>query len=293
MNANNLFPLLSPAEVSPVILTEPEFYCEGPCVDELGNLYFTNLKGGFITRMDTDGNQSSWATAPCPNGQRIMKNGDHLVCDSVEATVKRFDPSGSFVENAAQGMCEDLEIRVPNDLIIDHQNGFYFTDSVRHTGAVYFYPFEGTPSVVARSIDYANGIALSVNKDQLFIAESFRNRILVLDLDEPGSTRSRTQVFADLPVNKNDSITGNLPDGIAFDVEGRLWVAHYGMQSLQVFSAAGDLLATYDTGIPLTSNLCFAGKERSSIYVTGGTAEPGPGLFSRLDVGVKGLNLLD
>ncbi len=285
--------LPDPSEIQPVIVAKPDFYCEGPCVDQQGNIYFSNLQGGFITRIDLEGKQHSWAKATCPNGQRVMQTGEHLVCDSLDASIKRFDPQGNFVERSAQGKCEDLEIRVPNDLIIDHQHGFYFTDSVRHTGAVYFFGFDGSSRVMARSIDYANGIALSSDRTKLYVAESYRNRILTLDLNDPGVPEGKPEVFADLPRNENKSETGNLPDGIAFDTEGRLWVAHYGMQSLQVLSSTGDLLATYDTGIPLTSNLCFAGENRSSVFVTGGLGEPKPGLFTRLDVGVTGLDLLE
>lgn len=70
---------------------------------------------------------------------------------------------------------------------------------------------------------------------------------------------------------------------------GRLWIAHYGMQAVQVLSETGELLATYDSGIPLTSNVCFVGDE---IWITGGIAEPGPGRLARMKVGIEGYPLL-
>ena len=93
--------------------------------------------------------------------------------------------------------------------------------------------------------------------------------------------KSRPQVMAGLPTNPENSETGNLPDGILFDHRGRLWVAHYGMQSVHVLTEQGDLLCSYDTGIPLTSNLCFRGLD---LIVTGGFNEPGPGRVTRIRV---------
>lgn len=73
------------------------------------------------------------------------------------------------------------------------------------------------------------------------------------------------------------------------DPMGRLWIAHYGMQAVQVLSETGELLATYDSGIPLTSNVCFVGDE---IWITRGIAEPGPGRLARMKVGIEGYPLL-
>ena len=53
----------------------------------------------------------------------------------------------------------------------------------------------------------------------------------------------------------------NQPDGMALDLEGRLWVAHYGMKAVHVLSPAGKLLGTYDGGNVTTSNVCFGGPQ--------------------------------
>jgi gluconolactonase len=60
------------------------------------------------------------------------------------------------------------------------------------------------------------------------------------------------------------------------------------MQAIQVLSRDGRLLASYDSGIPLTSNLCFAGGD---LWITGGLGEPGPGKFCRINIGIQGRHL--
>jgi len=262
-------------------LIESEFYTEGPAVDMEGNIYFTTLTGGQVIKLDREGNSSVWAETACPNGQRILSNGDHLVCDSKLAKVIRFDPAGKKIADAASGSCGDVLIRTPNDLVVDEASGFYFTDSVRHTGMVYFFGDDGSQTVVASDLDYPNGICLSMNKEKLFVAESYKNRILVIELKEPGIPAHQPKVFCELPWNANGHATGNLPDGIMTDSDDRLWVAHYGMQALQLISPQGSIVSTYDTGIPLTSNLCLA-KDAKELIITGGRGEPGPGNVHKL-----------
>lgn len=264
-------------------LANPEYYTEGPAVDAAGNIYYTTLTGGRIMKIDSDGSSSLWAETPRPNGHRILSNGDHLICESKLGKVVRFDSSGNKIEDAADGECEGVKIQTPNDLAVDEDSGFYFTDSIRHTGSVYFFGKDGSRFLIVTGLDYPNGICLSPDKTKLFVAESYKNRIIVMELKGPGVTGSPPQVFCELPRNPEGEIRGNLPDGILMDDMERLWVAHYGMQSVHVISAEGELITSYDTGIPLTSNICFT-KDKNSLIVTGGRAEPGPGNVHLLPV---------
>jgi gluconolactonase len=147
----------------------------------------------------------------------------------------------------------------------------------------------GEKRVVARNVDFANGVALSRNRKHLYYGESRKNRIWVVRLKRPGVPDGKPRVLANLPANtQRPGWEWNQPDGMALDASGRLWVAHYGMKAIQVLSPSGKLLATYDGGNVTTSNVCFAGENWETLYATGG--EPG-GLF-RLDVKTPGLPLL-
>jgi gluconolactonase len=257
-------------------LVETEYYTEGPAVDSTGCVYFTTLTGGKIMKIDTTGRVLDWAESACPNGQRILENGDHLVCDSKLGKVIQFSADGRKIGEAAAGTCQKMPIRTPNDLVVDEGAGFYFTDSVRYDGCVYYFGDDGMEKVIARDLDYPNGIALSSDKRRLFVAESYKNRILLIELHGPGTPVSMPQVFCELPRNIQNTETGNLPDGIMIDTTDQLWVAHYGMQAVHVISPDGVLIRTLDTEIPLTSNVCFT-ENGSALVVTGGRGEPGPG----------------
>ncbi|RAJ93120.1 gluconolactonase [Larkinella arboricola] len=255
------------------------YYTEGPAVDRDGNLYFTNLTGGEIGRLDAGGGYSVWGKTGCPNGQLILPNGSHRVCDPQRAAILQFGRDGNFEKVIVEGHCAGTTVYSPNDLIADSGGNLYFTDSVRTSGNVFFKGADGTERVVATGIDYPNGLALSADQTRLFVAESYQNRILVIELAEPGVRQSDVRVFASLPTHPAGNPIGNLPDGLAFDRQGRLWVAHYGMQAIQVLSAQGDWLFSLDTTLPLTSNLCFIDDQPhcQTVLVTGGFGEPGPG----------------
>lgn len=258
------------------------YYTEGPVKDADGNYFFTSLTGGIIYKLDINGYLSEWVKTICPNGQVILDNGDHLVCDSKLSTLSRFSKDGKFVKNDIQGKCANADIFVPNDLIVDSHGGIYFTDSIRHHGKVGYISMDGHQQIIAENLDYPNGLALSTDGKLLFVAESYKNRILVFNLKSTGITEAEFQVFAELPQHITKLASKNLPDGIKVDKNGNVWVAHYGMNCIQVLSSSGILLHTLETGMPLTSNLFISETE---VLVTGGHSEPGPGSLVKFVLG--------
>ncbi len=263
------------------IQTQP-FYTEGPVVDDAGNLYFTDLKGQAISRIDAHSQIEKWASAQCPNGQAIDRYGSHLVCESVEGKIIKFDHNGNYKATIVSGYCAGRQVHVPNDVIVGKKGGIFFTDSIRNKGKVFHIDESGNETVLAEKLDYPNGLILSSSEEMLYIAESYENRILCFKRNQ--STQEwEKEVFADLPAHISGKAEDNLPDGIAFDSEGRLWVAHYGMGALQILSSKGDLLATVYTGFPLVSNVCFIPQD-NSMFVTGGFGEPGPGAILRIEL---------
>jgi len=262
-------------------LAELSWYTEGPVMDTAGNIYCTTLNGGSIIQIDKRGTISKWAESNCPNGQLILPGGDHLVCESELAAICRFNPNGQFLGYDLQGFCDGQRVFKPNDIAVDHEGGIYFTDSIRHAGKVCYYAPDGRQQIIISTLDFPNGIALSKDCTQLFVAESYQNRILVIPLKSSGIPGGRWEKFSDLPVHSSGEIIKNLPDGIKTDALGRLWVAHYGMQAVQVLSAEGKLINSIETTYPLTSNLFLHNNE---VIVTGGFREPGPGGVLKITV---------
>jgi gluconolactonase len=250
------------------------FYTEGPVVDTAGNWFFTDLNGGSIIRISPEGVQSIWAKTTCPNGQALLPNEEHIICDSALGLLQRFDGNGNFIENIIDQSCAGELIQTPNDVIYDNKGNIYFTDSIRIRGKVGFINKSGSERIIARDLDYPNGLALSRNGQFLFVAESYQNRILAFPLNNEGIPLTDFSVVANLPTHPSNKCEKNLPDGLKVDQNGMIWVAHYGMGMIHQFSPDGELLQSIDIPFDLVSNLFI---KNNTIIVTGGFNEPGPG----------------
>ena len=261
-------------------LADLPFYTEGPAIDSEGNFYCTTLSGGSILKVDTQGKITEWAKSVCPNGQIILPDGDHLVCDSKLGVVVRFDAKGQFLKNETPKILSEVEVFVPNDLIVDKNGNLYFTDSIRHTGKVCYLGHDGQEAIIADNLDYPNGLIFSHDEQTLYVAESYKNRILKLNIPKAGKMEGNVAVFANLPTNTEGGY--NLPDGLALNTNGDIVVAHYGMQAIQMLDKHGELLFSIDTTLPLTSNVIFLNE--TTLLVTGGYGEPGPGALFKIEL---------
>ena len=258
-----------------ISLASLDFYTEGPAVDQFGNIYFTMLSGENIMQLKPDGELIVWGKSSCPNGQIIIANGEHLVCDSKLGKVLRFSSEGQLMGAVSSETCAGIKVNVPNDLLMDEHGNLYFTDSIRHHGAVFCIAQNGEERVIASALDYPNGLVLSNDRKTLFVAESYQNRIISIPLNDAEQPASDIKVFIDLPQNPSGDPIGNLPDGIAMDSQGMMAIAHYGMAAVHLVSTTGNLMETIDTGLACTSNVYFV--DDQTLVVTGGSGEPGPG----------------
>ncbi len=279
--------------ITPMQVVQSDNYSEGVAVDRKGNIYFSQTKAGTITVLAADGTRRLWAQVPGANGHKIMPDGTHIV--AAQNSVVQLDASGKLLAVVAKEF-NGKPLVYPNDVTIDPQGGFYFTDSgdanpQNPTGKVYYVDWAGKLNQIATGIAYSNGLVLTADRKHLFVAESNRNRILVYDVLSPGRVGPQ-KVFAQLPVKQGEQIA-NLPDGMCMDAMGNLYVAHYGMRQVEVLNPEGQIIRRYGSGNLTTSNCAFGGPNLDHLFVTGGveTGNGKGGLF-RLDLGVPGLDIL-
>ena len=209
-------------------------------------------------------------------------HGDLLVCDSKDASIKRYNAEGKFIRNEIKAVIGENEVYCPNDVIVDSAGNIYFTDSVRHKGKVYCLGIDGENYVVADGLDYPNGLALAEDRNILYMAESYKNRIIAIKLNNLPHSTDKIEVFCKLPQHSSGKEIDNLPDGVVMDAQRNLWIAHYGMGAVQVVNKDGMLIKSISTDLPLTSNLLLI--DRNTLIVTGGYAEPGPGAVKKISL---------
>jgi gluconolactonase len=281
--------------VKPVKIAEVPGYCEGIVFDRAGVGYISDTQHGKIYTVARDGRTAVWAETAAPNGHKVLADGTHLVCDT--GAVRLLGADGKKIRDAA-AECDGKPLRAPNDLTIDPKGGFYFTDpggsDVKNPiGTVHYVDPQGKVHLVARGLAFPNGIVLRPDGRTLLVGESGYNRILAFPVTAPGTVEAQ-KVFATLPSKQGDQID-NAPDGMALDEDGNLFVAHYGMHTVQVLSPTGQLLRSYPGGNLTTSNVAFGGPAMDQLYITGALADEktSKGALWRLDLkGVRGLKLL-
>lgn len=277
-------------------LFEVDHYCEGVVFDHDGNGYVS--EGKQIVQFKPSGEHKVWAETGSPNGHKILADGTHLVCDASRHAMLHLSADGKMLEPASKE-CDGQPLRGPNDLTLDTANGgFYFSDPgdsslEKPIGTVHYVDAAGKTHLVDKGLAFPNGIVLTPDGKRLYLAESQKNRVLVYDVTAPGKVGER-KVLAELPTKDTEKgQIDNQPDGMCLDAAGNLYVAHYGMQQVQVLSPEGKLLARYPGGNVTTSNVAFGGPKMDQLFVTGGLgAESGGGGLFRLDLGVPGQMIL-
>ncbi|MEO6136544.1 MAG: SMP-30/gluconolactonase/LRE family protein [Ginsengibacter sp.] len=257
------------------------YYMEGPAIDSEGKLYCTTLLGGSILQISKDGTVSEWTRADCPNGQFIFLNDEHIVCEAKSKCIARFDAAGSFIQNEIENTCAGKKLTALNDLIADKAGNIFFTDSVRHTGMLCYKGKAGNEVVLSENLDYPNGLVLSHDEKTLFVAESYQNRIIQFDISHVQEGLRHT-VFANLPNNASGQEIDNLPDGIALHKNGIMAVAHYGMGVVQLLAANGKWIGSVEIEMRCSSNVIFLNEK--TLFVTGGSNEPGPGFAKIIEL---------
>ncbi|WP_270090452.1 SMP-30/gluconolactonase/LRE family protein [Sphingobacterium sp. SYP-B4668] len=253
------------------IMLTTDFYTEGPVIGKQGEIYVTNILGGQILRIDDRYTMDEWAVCKSPNGQFMSTGGDHFVCNTLDGTIEHYDSKGNFVKTWFKGKLDDHLVKATNDLWVKSDGSIFFTDSVRINGAIGYITPQGEAQLIKNGLDYPNGIVYDTLRNFLYVAESYQNRILKVDVSRTGAP---VEVLVDLPIHPSRRMVDNLPDGLAMDGNSHLLIAHYGMGLLHRYDLASRTLRSFHTQIPLTSNVAIGD---GCIVITGGMQEPGPG----------------
>ena len=164
----------------------------------------------------------------------------------------------------------------------------------RAAGAAALYRLEagGPIERVVSGTTTSNGLGWSPDGETMYFVDSATQRLDVYDFDAAGGTLSNRRPLASI-----DPADG-LPDGLAVDAEGGIWLALFGGAALRRYTPAGDLDAHIE--LPVTNPTCpaFGGPDLTRLYATSArhrlsperlAAEPLAGALLELDPGVAGL----
>lgn len=252
---------------------------EGPSFTEDGHLVFADYEAGRIYRIAPNREVEVFAeTGGRPTGTKFHRDGRLLVCDSVRGLIT-VDPDGDITVLASE--CDGRSLTGPNDLTINLQGDVYFTDpgesSLENpTGNVYLYRSDGSLQLFDSGYACPNGVAVGPHGKTLYMAETHTRVVYCFTLGERGRWMKR---------NLFTVLEGGIgPDGMAFDAEGNLYVAHWDKGCVGVLAPDGTLLGELPTIGMQPTNVAFW---NDVLYVT----EVEKGQVVRLEIGVHGLQV--
>ncbi len=245
---------------------------EGPVALADGSLLFTEGRAARVTRIAPDGAVGAFLTDPAgPNGLALNAQGSVVATLTAQPGVAVIYPS----ERAAMlvDKADGKPLNRPNDLVIDRAGGVYFTDpgGLRKPGqpevatAVYYLSARKELSLIDHSVGMPNGVQLSPDEKVLYVADTTGEYVLAYDVTAEG-VAGQHRNFARLALRADAASTAAGADGLAVDVDGRLYVAT--SLGVQVFNAAGVALGVIE--LPKRpQNLAFAGKNKHDLFVVG------------------------
>ena len=156
------------------------------------------------------------------------------------------------------------KIVCPNYPVFDRRGRLYVTDSGKwkqRNGFLLRFDSDGGGEVIGGPFGYANGLALSADERWLYMVESDTDRVYRFELTADGQL-GRGEVYAES--------VGRLPDGLALDEAGNLYVACYASDEIWRISPSGEkLLLGWDYHAILLSRPkipAWCGENRDVLY---------------------------
>jgi sugar lactone lactonase YvrE len=151
-------------------------------------------------------------------------------------------------------------------------------------GSLYRVDVDLTLTRVLEGTTISNGLGWSPDGRRMYFVDSPTRRVDVFAYDAGTGHVSDRSVFVET------SAFPGVPDGLAVDVEGRVWVAMHDGAAILRFSPDGRHVGTLEMPVPRPTSCCFAGPSLDRLVITTAADDDGTGghLFV-CDVGVAGM----
>ncbi|WP_225205531.1 SMP-30/gluconolactonase/LRE family protein [Novosphingobium huizhouense] len=294
------------------LITEGLQFPEGPIAMADGSVVLVEIKRQTLTRVHPDGRQDVIAElGGGPNGAAIGPDGAVYVCNNggfqwneagglllphgtpdyyAGGSIQRVDLSTGDV-TTLYSECDGKPLRGPNDIVFDADGGFWFTDlgksngDVSHVGHLHYATIDGQKIVLARDgMTTPNGVGLSPDGKQVFVAETQTGRLWEFDVAAPGELAAPADMWT------AGKVMGPLPgyqlfDSLAVEANGRVCVATLVNGGITSFDPADGTWEHHAFPDPITTNICFGGDDMRDAFITcSGTGKlykarwPRPGL---------------
>lgn len=216
---------------------------------------------GQIFRIERERIDEVASTGGFTLGLALDARGILYICDLAAPGIWKLDTTSGRLERFDEHI-EGHELLSPNFPLLLPDGSLLVSDSGRahepRPGLIRFEAGGGEGRVWhQRPLNFANGLALSRDGRTVYVAETWSNRILRVDIDEQCAPLGDLRPFAEL--------VGYLPDGLAVNDDGVLYVGSYEPSAILRIHGGGrvELVAHDESAHVLChpTNVTFRGTE--------------------------------
>ncbi len=231
---------------------------EGPRVDSAGNLFFSDVTNGGVFCRAPDGTVTTVVPRRRGVGGIALHADGGLVISGKDVCHVR--------EGTTRVLFRSDDIPGFNDLFTDNAGRVYvgslrsdpFKSGPRVPGELWRINSQGNVVRLYGEVGLTNGIGSSPDGRLLYHADSGAQQILVHELTPDGQATNR-QVFAEVALG--------VPDGLAVDEAGGVWIAVYDGGCVARYTPNGQLDRKIEVPAKAVTSLCFGGKDRCDLYI--------------------------
>lgn len=259
---------------------------EGPVWSD-GGLHWIDLTEGDVLALDPDGQVRRWHVAPLVTAIRPRRNGGLVL--ALERSFALADGWGAPLREFAP-VWPETDVRF-NDGGCDPQGNFLCgsmgTDYAAGRGALFRLAPDGSVHKLFGGLGVSNGLDWTVDGGTAYLADTLAGTIDAFDHDAQGGLHNRR------PFVRIDTDRG-MPDGLAVDTEGYVWVTLWNGGAVHRYAPSGRLDAVLEFGVKRVSACTFGGPRLDQLYVTTIGADAAEhevgraGAVFKVDVGVQG-----
>jgi sugar lactone lactonase YvrE len=164
----------------------------------------------------------------------------------------------------AQVEYDDDDLRL-NDAKCDHRGRLYFgslSKSFNDVGGLYRLSSDGEVEQLLNGVAVSNGMAWDEQRERYYYIDSWQHRVDVFDCDPNSGDVSSRRPFVSV-----DPSSG-LPDGMAIDVEGGIWVAMFGGGRIHRYDPQGVLSEVLELPVTHPTSVAFGGSSLTTLFIT-------------------------
>lgn len=267
---------------------------EGPLWDEATQrLWCVDILRGDIHRFDPDSDLHESFHADRMIGA-LAVHDDSLVLIATERGFETWNPGVDEPRLIAAVESDDHATRM-NDGKVD-QNGEMWAGTMRMNGdgpagSLYRLNRSGVAQQMIPDLQLSNGLGWTPDGSGLYVIDSLRQIVTRYGLSKEGEPREPTVII-------DTAGLSGVPDGLAVDAEGSLWVCFWGGGCVRRFDPAGRMILELALPVTNPTSCAFGGADLDRLFVTSSrlelsdhelTLQPLAGCVLEVDPGTCGM----